>query len=199
MTTLRRIFLATSLAVLGTAIASADPIFTQTNSATFGPATTDFTWSVSVGGFTVPTGYHLTGITLEVSGAVSAPTFSLQNNGGTSQKFGLFFGSVLNINSNSASGDAVGDVIVVPVFSSGGTPIAPAKSITLNGGAKSGVVNCPPSTPSASCNSVSYAPLNASETDGVIDIASGDWASYLSGVTLGGDTSSSTVFCWRRW
>jgi len=194
MNIFRRILITAGLAASVSGLACASDIIV-TNSATFGPNTTDFTFSsLNVAQDSgVHAGYHLVGITLDVTAASNEPTFSLSNSASTAQSFGLFFGTDINITGNSASSDAVGDTIIVPVFSTGGLPISPTKSIHLG---QSGLGACPAGTPSISCSSVSYAPLSGSGDDGAIAISSANWAAYLGtgSVTFSGNTSSSTVF-----
>jgi hypothetical protein len=183
--------------VLGTAalfgaITSSAFATTITHTTTFGPATTDFTNTLSIGQLVIPVGFHLTGVTLDISSAVASPTLSLTNTSATAQTFGLNLSEVISVDSNSASGDAVGDQMAISLFSSG-AGLVPPKTIHLG---VTGLGACPANTPSVTCSSVSYTGIAGAADDGVIDISAANWANYVGtgNIVIGFDTSASTQF-----
>ena len=172
--------------------AFADSII-QTGS--FGPSTTDFSWTINVNKFVLPVGYHVTGITMEITGAAASNPFTLTNNAAGTQTFGAYFATAIGMFSNSADSTGVGAIFSMPVFTSGGAPpFGPAATITLGGNLAP--VPCANNTPSAACNSVSYTTASGSGTTGLINVSSGNWANYLGigTVTFGGLTNSTTTF-----
>lgn len=193
MTVFRRLLTAALLSASAAALAPADTIVTRT--ATYGPQSTDFNWSVDVAKTTGPgDGFHLVGITLDIESLVNVSTLTLNNTAGQNETFGLYAGTNINITGNSASSDAVGDSDFIGIFTSGGSYTgSPRQTITL-GPAGSGA--CPDGRPSASCNTVSYAPGVLTVDDGAIAIASSDWNNYLGNgfVTLSGNTAAYSAF-----
>ncbi len=181
LTKLARLLTAGLLSIGISGVAAADTIITK--SGTFGPQSTDFSWSLDVDQTTGPgAGYHLTDITLNILSGIYVSTLTLTNTAGQNENFGLSAGALINITGNSASSDGIGDSDFI-VFS---------RTIAL-GPSGSGV--CPPGLPSHSCNVLSYAPRNLND-DYLFSIASANWGNYLGNgvITLTGNVAAYSAF-----
>ena len=165
-------------------------VCTETITATFGPGATDFNpWAIAMPSYSVPGGDTLMGITLDLA-AVDTGSLNLVNLGGSALTLGVQDNEFVIVASNSALGGAdVGSFINLLMFTTGGIPGNPTQNMQI--GNTGGV--CPVNTPSNSCDNVTFSPLNQAGDVGVTSIPGADWASYLSGFTLGGTTSGSAT------
>jgi hypothetical protein len=173
------------MVVLAFAFATTALAGTVTETGTFGPSSTDFSWSVTLPAFTLPANASLTGVFLDVSSSGLSSPFSLSNSATLTENFGLTFGEFIEILSNSADSTDVGMAPEVILFNA---PIIPG--ITLG---HTGLPACPANTPSAACSSVSYTAVSGSVTTGNLAVLNP--SAYLGApITLGGISLANTNF-----
>jgi hypothetical protein len=187
-------------------VASANSIDYLSTPTTFGPSTTDFTYSLAlprfdpgVGG--VPLNATLTGATIYFYAELAINTLTLTNTSSTVETFTyLAQSNVVSNSSNSANNADRYQNENLTLFS---------MPMTLGG---SSTPACPEQTPSSACSSVAWTPPSIDEVntsfagptgtgvlgvDGVVkNITGGDLANYVGATsfTLGGSTKSFSSF-----
>ena len=182
MKTLNKLIPTMALAIVAAGISNAA---TVSYVATQGPTLTDFNINLVLSNFDTSLG-TLTGATLRFTATDDIASLNLTNTSGAAQAFRYRSIADFFIIGNSNDSTLVVTDLPVTNFDSG--------FITL-GAAGSGA--CAPATPSAACNSVSYAPPSASANTGNVNVI--NLAAYISSVghttfTLDGFTSTSTTF-----
>lgn len=165
MNRFRRLLLTCTVALSGASFASANTVV----STAFAPgpgntqtALTDFSYTLTLNKFD-PTLGTLTGATLYFYGDIDTSSFTLTNTGGGAATFDYTVFALINrFAANTATAaDKFGPENVYIFDTTGGSIAAPGSAITLGntGGA------CPAGTPGPTCNSVSYNPAAAQNTD----------------------------------
>lgn len=162
---------------MATGVASAD--FIQSYETFFpaqGSSLTDFQYTLTLPKFNIP-GYQLNFVTIYFHAHEDVSGLTVSNNGTAEQdNFSVRFQSDIadttspHSFTNTANAADVGDIpdTTLNIFNSG--------TISLGGNSGPSAVNCPASTPSASCDSVQYAPPdviknNAVEGTGQLGVA----------------------------
>ena len=156
-----------------------------TLSGTYGPTTTDFTWTVNLPSFNIPGYDTLTGIFLDISGAGTSSPFTLTNNASSKQTFGLTFSEVVYIDDTP---DTTGE---------GATNLTEFNQPTIKLAA-SGAGVCPNNTLNGQtavppCNQVSFTTAGGTFDTGSQAVY--DTADYLgTPMEFDGHTTSDTNF-----
>jgi hypothetical protein len=206
MKTLRRILLTTSLAAAACGVASANSIDFLSSPTTFGPSTTDFTYSLALPRFLagtdgVPLNATLTGATIYFFAEESINTLTLTNTASGVESFTYLATS--NVTSNSSNSANNADRYMTETLALFSMPMVLGGDSTPP---------CPEADASAACSSVAWTPPAIGETnltigfptgtgglgvDGVTkSITGGDLANYTGATdfTLGGSTKSFSSF-----
>jgi len=174
----------TTTALAGTSTSCGGGNCVTTESGTFGPSTTDFTFSITLPEFVLPDGDTLTGITVDISGAFNAQNQALTgpltvtNSGGITQTFALQLAEQVYGVTNSA--DSVGTSLnPFAYFINQSIP----NSLSLASGAS--LPYCPTGAPKCLTDPTTF-------DSGALAVPTGDWLTDYVGqvVTLGGSTSA---------
>ena len=178
--------LAAAIAVFACGAANADMVAYNGTvaypGATSSPANTDFTYSITLPDFN-PTLGTLTGVTIIFYAQENVSSVTMSN-GGTNTSTNFTFSENSNVTSGFSNSAVATDVF------SGGRTLTPYSlgPITL-GGTSAPTTNCPDSTPSASCNTVTYSGLNVE--DDVVDSQTNGGFATFTGTNGPGPVSGS--------
>ena len=153
-------------------------------SAQSGPSLTDFTFSLVLTKFDTSLG-TLTGATIRFTGTDDVVSLNLNNSSNSIQSFRYKSMADILVTSNTADSTLTTTDLLLTNFDSGVISLGPSGS---------GV--CAASTPTTSCNDVSYLPLavTANTGDVAVAILNNYKVAGFGNFTLGGFTSTGSTF-----
>jgi hypothetical protein len=139
---------------------------------------TDFSHTFTLQEFDTNLG-TLTGVEIDLYGTLTTPTLNLTNTAADAESFKFLADTEIYTTNNTASNDNVDTFPNFPQPPNNNLIILNTGTISL-GGAGTGIVECPNSTPSQSCNQVSYAPLTVNDvlSPATTTVASANWGGY---------------------
>ncbi len=181
MKTFKNMITTAALLLAGTGISNAAII---SFSAQSGPSLTDFTFSLMLNKFDTNLG-TLTGATIRFTGTDDVVSLNLNNTSNSIQSFRYKSTADFLVTSNTADATLTTTDLLLTNFDSGVISLGPAGS---------GV--CAASTPTTSCNDVSYLPLAVTANTGdvaVISLNNYKVAGFGT-FTLGGFTATGSTF-----